>query len=562
MPAKNNQQQKQRRVTKAIKNAVKQVAQRATSNVTRPRQRRVRGRGGYLEDIGNFFTGRSEGGTSLTNKIFSGAGGAIAGALGIPTSVGAGAGSWLSRALGLGAYSVSKNSLMAGGGGAADGMAVETAPAVNRPPAFGTEAKGSDIIISHSEFVNDVQSSVAFQTTQYLNNPGNPALMPWFAQLSQYYEEFEFLGLIYCYRPTSATAVGTTNAAMGVVIIATEYDAYDAGYTTKRQMEAAEFSSSAVPYQAFMHPIECDPQKMVLRANYVAPGVSSISQLPGDVRFYIPSVTTVATVGQQTAGQTIGELWVTYHIRCSKPTLEVTNNLLQSQRTSYSLATSNSANTLLRNVYTGSTPMSVVVDGTGAYAGLVVSCNGVSGTFMINVNYTAVGAPLASWNAPLGPTPTVAAGSPTFPLLGTGVAGTINSIPLAQGGAGDNTFLSSGSNATACANYAVNFTTAADAINLPLLLSLTYTTIIDVWITPLQTGFSGHRKLKYQSEQFQQQVSKAVEEISHIDRSSKDEVVDDSFDAVRVSLAPTSSQAGVDARSPGSKVVPMSTTRR
>jgi len=561
MPAKIQQQQK-KRAKKAIKTAVKQVIQRAASSsgAARPRQRRVRGRGGYLEDIGNFFTSSRGGGPSLANNLLSQAGGAIATALELPPSVGSSAGSWLSRALGLGAYNVSKNSLMAGGGGPADGMAVETAPAVNRPPAFGTEAKGSDLIISHSEFVMDVTSSVAFSTTQFLNNPGNPALMPWFAQLSQYYEEFEFLGLIYCYRPTSATAVGTTNAAMGVVIMATEYDAYDAGYTTKRQMEAAEFSSSAVPYQAFMHPCECDPKKMVLRANYVAPGVSNLSQLPGDTRFYIPSVTTIATVGQQTAGQTIGELWVTYHVRLSKPILEVTNNLLQSQRTSISLAPSNASNTLLRNVATGSTPMLITISGVGAAARLQVAANGVSGTFFFNVNHTAVGATAASWSAPSNTAPVIVAGSPTYPLLGTN-GSSINSIILAAGGAGNNNFLANGTSAAACANYAVTFTTTADIITLPILLATTYTTILDVYVLPWQSGFSGHKKLKYQVEQFRQQITRAVEEIAETDRSSKDEVVDDDF-ATPVGTPVSISQdfAAVDA--PRYKVMCSTSSRR
>jgi hypothetical protein len=562
MPANKNKQQQKHRAKKAIKTAVKQVIQRAASSgaVARPKQRRVRGRGGYLEDIGNFFTSSRGGGPSLVNSLFSAVGGALAADNELPPSMGTSAGSWLSRALGLGAYNVSKNSLMAGGGGPADGMAVETAPAVNRPPAFGTESKGSDIIISHSEFITDVQSSIAFSTTQYLNNPGNPALMPWFAQLSQYYEEFEFLGLIYCYRPTSATAVGTTNAAMGVVILATEYDAYDAGYTTKRQMEAAEFSSSAVPYQAFMHPVECDPQKMVLRANYVAPGVSNISQLPGDTRFYIPSVTTIATVGQQTAGQTIGELWVTYHIRLSKPILEVTNNLLQSQRTSYSLAPSNASNVLLRNVATGSTPFLITISGVGAAARLQVAANGVAGTFFFNVNHTAIGATAASWAAPANTAPVIVAGTPTYPLLGSQGA-TLNSIILAQGGAGNNTFLAVGSNATACANYAVTFNTSADIITLPILLATTYTTTLDVFVLPWQSGFSGHRKLKYQSEQFRQQVTRAVEEISETDRCSKDEVVDDDFDApVGSSVSISQDTAAIDA--PRYRVMGSTSTRR
>lgn len=245
-------------------------------------------------------------GEAIGNKFAGGLGGKALG----------NAGSWLARLFGQGSYSVKKNSLIPG--------RVETAPEIAAPPVFGSIGKGADVVFSHREFVGDVKSSVGFATTVYPINPGNPNLFPWASQIAKLYEEYEALGIVLEYRPTSATAVGTTSAGMGVVIMATDYDVYDRNYTSKRAMEAAEFSSAGVPYDRFIHPIECDPARNVMRSMYIVPGITDASQASGDERMSVLGNLTIATVGQQTTGDVIGELWISYHIRLSRPILEDT----------------------------------------------------------------------------------------------------------------------------------------------------------------------------------------------------------------------------------------------
>lgn len=232
------------------------------------------------------------------------------------------AGSWLAKAFGFGRYTISRNSLMKpmvrGGPG---GARVENMPEVAAPPVFAN-GEGSDIIITHREFVANVKSSINFTTTTYPINPGNPILYPFFSRIASLYEEFDIMGQLMEYRPTSATAVGTTSSAMGVVIMATDYDCYDSNFTSKRQMEAAEFSSAAVPFETFIHPIECDRARNVLSQQYVVPGIIDASQAPGDRRLSVLGNFTIATEGQQADNTDIGELWVTYHIRVSRPCLQ------------------------------------------------------------------------------------------------------------------------------------------------------------------------------------------------------------------------------------------------
>lgn len=309
---------KQRRVRK-VKKLAKQIA--TVSGKGKYAVRHVGGRGNFFTDIASAvarpFLDSTESKGSVNHAARS-LGEAVGGIVPIP---GAGrllgnAGSWLSRLLGQGNYyPIRKNSLV-------DRQSVETMPAVAAPPVFGSIAKGADITFAHREFVADILSSSEFTATTYPLNPGNPNLFPWMSKIASLYEEYEFLGVIFEYRPTSATAVGTTSSGMGVVLMATDYDCYDSNFTSKRAMEAAEYSSSAVPYQKFIHPIECDPKRNVLRSAYIVPGITTASSAPGDQRMSVHGNFTIATEGQPNAGNRIGELWISYHIRLSRPVLE------------------------------------------------------------------------------------------------------------------------------------------------------------------------------------------------------------------------------------------------
>lgn len=193
----------------------------------------------------------------------------------------------------------------------------------NQAPSFASTNVGSDIVFAHREFVQDIKSSVEFRRNSFILNPGNPVLCPWLSQIAKLYEEYEILGAVFEFKSTSATAVGTTSSAMGAVVMATDYDCEDVNFVNKRAMEAAEYATSGQPFQSFIHPIECDPKRNVISKMYVLPGVSDKLDAPGDPRFSIHGVTTIATVGQQLDDTIIGELWISYHIRLSRPILEV-----------------------------------------------------------------------------------------------------------------------------------------------------------------------------------------------------------------------------------------------
>lgn len=226
--------------------------------------------------------------------------GATYGPLG--SRIGSHAAEYISRIMGQGDYKVSKNTLLTNNG----------------PPSFATN--GDDVIIKHREFVKDMSSTIAFSNNNYLINPGNATLFPWLSQFATSFEEYEFLGLVVEFKSTSGSAIASTNNALGTVIIATDYNCSNANMTTKRAMETVEFSTSCGTDTNMIHPIECDKTRNVLARQYTT-NATSVAAV-ADPKFHFLGNLQVATVGQQADSIVIGELWVSYQVRLSRPTFE------------------------------------------------------------------------------------------------------------------------------------------------------------------------------------------------------------------------------------------------
>jgi len=250
---------------------------------------KLRGKGfykGFLGDAG-----------SLLGSI----GGSMFGMGELGGQLGRGAGSLLSKITGFGGYKVNSNSLLSDTG----------------TPVFANGAEGT-VVVSAREYVGDVVSSTSFVNNVFNLNPGNPSLFPRLSVTARGYEQYEFLGLIVEFRPTAGSAIASTNNALGTVIMATNYDVLDPPFANKQSMEAYQYTVSSVPCNSSIHPVECKRSLNVLDTLYVR----QISQPQNaDQRFYDLGLFQLATVGQQAAGVTLGEIWVSYHIRLLKPRL-------------------------------------------------------------------------------------------------------------------------------------------------------------------------------------------------------------------------------------------------
>lgn len=233
-------------------------------------------------------------GKAIGNNLFGPRGGKI----------GSSVGSLVSKIYGSGDYKINGNSLTTG-----------------MTPVFSTS--GRDTIISHREFIADINGTTNFSLASYPINPGMGMTFPWLSAVASNFEQYEMLGLIFEYRPTSGTAVGNTNTALGTVVLATDYDAAHPSFISKQQMESYEFSCADVPFHKIIHPVECAPKEKTIRVQYVRTGALSVGE---DVQFYDLGNFQIATTGMQAGVTTIGELWVSYHVRLLKPRLEIPLN--------------------------------------------------------------------------------------------------------------------------------------------------------------------------------------------------------------------------------------------
>lgn len=245
-------------------------------------------------------------------RSLGGLGGSALGALvGMPTAgsqTGMQLGAMLSRWLGSGDYSVSKNSL------------VSSVRASGEIPMM--HSSGQTIVVRHREYLGDILSSTNFAISNtYPLNPGLESSFPWLAQLAANYQEYTWKGAVYHYVPTSGASVASTNTALGSVMISTNYRSTAPAYTNKQQMLNDFFATDARPTEPFCHPIECDPKENPYNVQYIRTASVPTGE---DPKTYDLGVVTVATQGCPATGNALGELWVTYEIELRKPKLTST----------------------------------------------------------------------------------------------------------------------------------------------------------------------------------------------------------------------------------------------
>lgn len=305
----------------AMKPMMRAVSAKSLSSKRRPasnKPRKIRGKGDYLTDAFNFFDKDAPASEGFVNNAAKTGGEWLGNKIGLGRQVG-NAASKLARIFGFGdytinhKYNINKNSFTG-----------------SSPPTF-SGSTGEDIIVTRREYVQDLTGTTDFSARKFFLNPGNPLLFPWLSSIAKNYEEYSILGMVFEFKTDASDAI-STGGGLGTVVIATDYDCLDDNFTTKRTMQASEFSNSSIPSKSFLHPIECDPRRNVLSKMYVLPDVTDVSQIAngsgiiGDPRFDCIGQTYVATQGlpheDGVAASTIGELWISYKIRLSRPILE------------------------------------------------------------------------------------------------------------------------------------------------------------------------------------------------------------------------------------------------
>lgn len=229
----------------------------------------------------------------------------------------------------------------------------------------GFNKNNDSATITHREYIQDVISGTGtpsvFTTTVLAINPGQQTTFPWLASIAANYEEYELQGMVFEYVATSGESVASANTALGTVIMATEYDPTKPAFANKQAMENYSFATSSKPACSFLHAIECKKERTPVNRLYVRTGANSGT----DLRWTDFGNFTIATVGTQAAGTTLGELWVTYKIKLLKPRLPITLGLGGQEETGHVARTgSTSAAPLGTTTFASSGALALAITGT------------------------------------------------------------------------------------------------------------------------------------------------------------------------------------------------------
>jgi len=267
------------------------------------RTRRLRGRGAYypggqavLRGKGGFFGDLWGGVKSIGGPLLN-----AVGAVGDAFIPGAGqVANGIKRLVGMGAYTpVSGNSILA-----------QPVPAVGSSQDQGVRYR-------HQEYLGDVTTSATWELTQFHVNPGLPETFPWLSTIANSFQKYRINGLVFYIRSTSSVAIASTdNLALGTVLGAHQYSAYDRPPTSKVDFLALSGSLSGKPSEDHIYPLECDPKKNVFKNLLVRhTGVSD------DLQKYDHAIFNLATTGAP-GEYPLGELWVSYDITLMAPKTE------------------------------------------------------------------------------------------------------------------------------------------------------------------------------------------------------------------------------------------------
>lgn len=271
----------------------------------------------------------------------------------------------LSRWLGAGDYTIGANTVVQ-----------RNLSASRSIPSMHNDSQS--IIVRHKEYLGEVRSSTAYSVQQsYPLNPGIQQTFPWLSGIASRFQEYTIKGAVFHYIPSSGSAVSSTNAALGTVMLQTSYRATDVPPSSKVEMLNEYCSNEVVPSDTMAHPIECDPKENPFNVQYVRTSAIPVGE---STLLYDLGQTHLAVSGCQTNGNVIGDLWITYEVELRKPL--VASNVTTSVYSGYALATNPA---LAGNVF-GSSTTTLVGSLPASILGSVITFpKGYVGKYLINV---------------------------------------------------------------------------------------------------------------------------------------------------------------------------------
>lgn len=249
-------------------------------------------------------------GTYLTKKYAGAAGRGIDWLSGKVSNLANAAGEFF----GMGDYEVRGNSLLKFGGDLAQDAVI-------------TPQGPRAICIKYKEYLTDIftgdevsgTGTSKFHLNSFLLNPGISSTFPWLSPIAQQYEQWSPQGIVFEFRSTASSY--SVNTQLGRIVMATDYDVYDADYANLTEMLQSAFSNERkLDTPRIVHGVECDPADTPNRIFYVTQS-GNLSGLQGSAREYLLGKFQIATVGCPVFQANVGSLYIHYDICLRKEQL-------------------------------------------------------------------------------------------------------------------------------------------------------------------------------------------------------------------------------------------------
>lgn len=169
--------------------------------------------------------------------------------------------------------------------------------------------------IKHREFVTDIYSAptlngtvTSFLVRKFSINPGLVGSFPWGSTIANNFVHYHIKNIEFTYVSQSASALDSTNTALGKVLFRYQYDPTFPIDSSVLQMQNSSGCHTIAPYHALKYPIT------VGGGSYPRTVRSGPRPAGTDLRMYDYGYLEVATQGQQAVSTNLGSLWVTYDI--------------------------------------------------------------------------------------------------------------------------------------------------------------------------------------------------------------------------------------------------------
>ena len=181
-------------------------------------------------------------------------------------------------------------------------------------------------VFSKVEFLQSIyapQVAGAFQNTVLPLQPGLQQTFPWLALVAPQFEEYEFLQLMFYWRPMVSDFNSGTGQT-GEIVMVTQYNPNDPPFTDTLRAKSYDMAMSCKASLSMNHGVECDPTKNSGAAGkYIRTGPLVNEGMGTDIKQYDLGNLNVIVTGTPSAysGQLLGELWVAYTVCLRKPKL-------------------------------------------------------------------------------------------------------------------------------------------------------------------------------------------------------------------------------------------------